>query len=313
MPPHPITLKLGQASLINTEKYHQKEAIIAALGEYYNLDLSTPITPAPQILSEQALGEGNSAKAYLAVAPDGNIACLKIINPKFSDLESFYSAVQSMIVEYLVFTNYPHQNFPITYALGRIGDDLAMLMELGRNWHTEDFPLSPQQLIHTITDYADGLEHLHSLNLVHGDPKPANILDTGNRIVIIDLSAASGVINFNGQTYELIQREATPGYYPHEAGHHSTPLTDIYGLAITIYQMATGNSPDSVVGDLQTGILKFIESGLEIMSLPPDPHIPEPALMVLNRALDYFNPYYQTPKQLVDDFIYQYLKETFEI
>ena len=99
-----------------------------------------------------------------------------------------------------------------------------------------------------IRQVASALEYVHSMNVMHLDVKPANILlNEKDNAVLIDFGLAKQYDNEGHQT------SSTPvgishGYAPLEQyrrGGVSTfsPATDIYSLGATLYKLVTGLTP----------------------------------------------------------------------
>ena len=99
-----------------------------------------------------------------------------------------------------------------------------------------------------IRQVASALEYVHSMNVMHLDVKPANILlSEGDNAILIDFGLAKQYDNEGHQT------STTPvgishGYAPLEQyrrGGVSTfsPATDIYSLGATLYKLVTGLTP----------------------------------------------------------------------
>ena len=99
-----------------------------------------------------------------------------------------------------------------------------------------------------IRQVASALEYVHSMNVMHLDVKPANILlSEGDNAILIDFGLAKQYDNEGHQT------SSTPvgishGYAPLEQyrrGGVSTfsPATDIYSLGATLYKLVTGLTP----------------------------------------------------------------------
>jgi serine/threonine protein kinase len=89
----------------------------------------------------------------------------------------------------------------------------------------------------------DGLWRMHQQGVVHLDVKPANVLlRTSGQPLLLDFGAAQTMDNDDrfGSFQTLTHGFAPPEQY---LDGNLGPWTDIYGLAATIYNCITGNSP----------------------------------------------------------------------
>jgi hypothetical protein len=102
----------------------------------------------------------------------------------------------------------------------------------------EWFPINA--VIQIVLEIGDALDAMHAIGVVHRDVKPANILldRERDRAVLVDVGVAIKAGD---------QRDAagTPGFAAPESflEQATTPTTDVYGLAATIYCLLTGRPP----------------------------------------------------------------------
>src|SRR5437763_4992437 len=95
----------------------------------------------------------------------------------------------------------------------------------------------------------DALIYLHHQDppIVHRDIKPENIIvpARGDEAVLVDFSIAKEYVEERTTT---VIRHGSPGYAALEQyGSGTTPRTDIYGLAATIYTLLTGSIPPDAI------------------------------------------------------------------
>lgn len=109
-------------------------------------------------------------------------------------------------------------------------------------------PLTEELAEHYIRQVADALRYIHSLNTVHLDVKPSNVLlNSKNEAVLIDFGISKHYDEAGEQT------SSTPvgiskGYAPLEQSRDGDvsqfkPSTDIYALGATLYYLITGVVP----------------------------------------------------------------------
>ncbi|HWE47072.1 MAG TPA: serine/threonine-protein kinase [Caulobacteraceae bacterium] len=128
------------------------------------------------------------------------------------------------------------------------GLSLSEMLKAGRKFDEAD-------LIALIRPIADGLCRAHEGGVLHRDIKPANIIvDTDGRPVLIDFGSA----RFDhGQATSTKVTFYTPPYAALEQyvkTYVQGPWTDIYALAVVMYQCVTGEKPPEVLERLHAGL-----------------------------------------------------------
>lgn len=98
-----------------------------------------------------------------------------------------------------------------------------------------------------IRQIAEALGYIHSMNVLHLDVKPANVLLRKNGdAVLIDFGISKRYDETGGQT-STTPTGISKGYAPLEQYNQGiqafTPCTDIYSLGATLYKMITGDTP----------------------------------------------------------------------
>ncbi len=125
-----------------------------------------------------------------------------------------------------------------------------LIMELIRGQSLAEFcqahgPLPPEHAAAMIAQIADALRVAHAAGIVHRDVKPANVMATSDgRLLLADFGVAHVATDES-----LVTRTGallgTPAYMSPEqaAGEAITAASDVYSLAVTLYQMVTGELP----------------------------------------------------------------------
>jgi serine/threonine-protein kinase len=128
--------------------------------------------------------------------------------------------------------------------------------------------------IDILVQAANGLSAIHRAGVVHRDIKPANIMiaDNGTRVVIMDFGLVRNV-EIEDEMRALV---GTPGYLAPElaedkAGADRSPLTDIYSLGVTAFELLTGTLPFN--GESWVEIIRK-----HITEVPPFPSERRPGL-----------------------------------
>ncbi len=99
-----------------------------------------------------------------------------------------------------------------------------------------------------IRQVAEALKYVHSLNRLHLDIKPGNImLGKDGKAVLIDFGASKHYDDETGENTSSLLGINTKGYAPVEQVNQSfksfSPATDIYALGATLYKLMTGITP----------------------------------------------------------------------
>ncbi len=98
-----------------------------------------------------------------------------------------------------------------------------------------------------ILQVAHALIYVHSMNRLHLDIKPGNVMvDKSNKIRLIDFGVSKQYDIVEGENTSTLMGK-TPRYAPIEQMGNSvqkfTPATDIYALGATLYKLLTGITP----------------------------------------------------------------------
>lgn len=114
-------------------------------------------------------------------------------------------------------------------------------------------PLAEEQALQWMLPICDALQYLHTRTppLLHRDVKPSNIVVTpGGHPVLVDFGIAKAHLPGMNQTVTFVRKAGTEGYAPPEqyaATGLTGPWSDVYGLGATLYQLLTGQLPQTAV------------------------------------------------------------------
>ncbi len=160
-------------------------------------------------------------------------------------------------------------NIAAVYSLESFDTFDAIIMEYvkGPTLAAVAGKLSPSAIVHVGLELANGLEVAHAAGVLHRDLKPANAITTAEGTVkLIDF----GIAQQEGG--ERLTRQGclvgTLHYMAPEAfsGAGTSPATDVYGLAATLYELVAGTPPFANCSE--TELLRAKMSGQAPRSLP---------------------------------------------
>jgi non-specific serine/threonine protein kinase len=135
------------------------------------------------------------------------------------------------------------------------GVSLSKLLKEGRRFNE-------RSLWNIIKPVAEGLDRAHRVGVLHRDIKPPNILITDdNRPVLIDFGSArfeaaeatSTSVTFHTPPYAAVEQYVKT--YP------QGPWTDVYALAVVLYECVTGEKPPEVLERLHGGLGTALSDG----------------------------------------------------
>jgi len=204
------------------------------------------------------VGEGAVAHVWEAtVAKDLGKYAIKVMNPRPDLLApSILENVRKRFSrEARHGMTLAHPNIVRHRDSGEVRGRPFLVMDFGDESLEEILRKGPMSLRTTFTvvqGCLGGLEYLHATNCVHRDIKPANILRFGERFVLGDL----GIVHWSDMnpaftSAATITRSSVQlgsWYYmapeQRRSPHNATPVSDVYSLGVTWYQMLTGDTPD---------------------------------------------------------------------
>lgn len=201
------------------------------------------------------LGEGSFAEVFLAreKALD-RPAAVKVLR---SRLASDETARKRFLREARLSARIHHPNVVAVYRVGELESDgrpfLVMEYIDGRTF--EDIlaasgTLDDAEVRHILAEVCKALDAAHELGIIHRDVRPGNIMRTrdGERIVLTDFGLA-GILESGGEAVTRLTGEGqilgNVRYAPPEqlSGASVQPGSDIYSLAVTAYELLTGDGP----------------------------------------------------------------------
>jgi eukaryotic-like serine/threonine-protein kinase len=200
------------------------------------------------------LGEGRFAEVFLAWEKglDRPVA-VKVLRTSLANQEA---PRRRFLREARLSARIQHPNVVAVHRVGELDDGRPYLvMEYIDGQNLQDFlaaagPLAETEVRRILSEVSVALDVAHGLGIIHRDLRPGNIMRTrdGGRYVLTDFGLA-GVLETGG---EAGPRLTVPGeilggvrYAAPEQleGGSAQPSLDIYSLAVTAYELLTGQGP----------------------------------------------------------------------
>jgi len=177
------------------------------------------------------------------------LPCGYVLKSAYPDIEGRRQSLRDIEREFQIYQRLPRHDRLLQMI--RYSPDEGLVLEYmpGGNLREHlrgptaaDIPI-PQRL-QWACDAAEGLQVLHSHNIIHCDIKTENfLLDSALRLRIIDFSGSSidekWASAFEGARFCL----------PRSLDEPSTTITDLFALGSTIYEIMTGKQPYEDLSD----------------------------------------------------------------
>ncbi len=233
---------------------------------------------------KQRLGRGGMAEVYLAI--DERIqreVAVKIVSSSQNEFaERFAREAQAM-------GNLRHDHLLPAYDYGEQEPWLYLVMPYIAHGTLSDLlkhgPLSLAHAGELLQQIASALQYAHQRGLIHRDIKPSNILLRDDHYAYLADFGLARALEGGGDLTQTGTLLGTPEYMaPELAEGPAGKSSDIYALAIVLYEMISGRVPFR--GD--TAISTFWKHMREYPRTPSqfNPIIPGKVDRVLMRALD---------------------------
>ena len=173
---------------------------------------------------------------------------IKSLRPELLNDKSFVDRFRGEATSLAKLT---HPNITTLYNLLSEGGNLYLIMECVRGETLEDLlkkrdggRLGARESLAIIAQVADGLSYAHSMGIIHRDIKPANVMvTTSGAVKIMDF----GIARVRGS--QRLTRDGgalgTLAYMSPEQvrGEEPDGRSDLYSLAIMLYEMLAGSVP----------------------------------------------------------------------
>ena len=142
-------------------------------------------------------------------------------------------------------------------------------------------PLPVSEAVEHIRQACEALAYVHEQQVVHRDVKPANLILSGDGIVLVDFGIAR-----EQSTTHATRALGTPRYAAPEvlSGTAATSRSDVYGLAATLWALIAGTPPTFGKRLRLPAAGPTVEAALHA-GLEPDPELRLPTAEAFAQAL----------------------------
>jgi serine/threonine protein kinase len=227
---------------------------------------------------------------------------IKIMRPNIAQDDQ---GLQRFLQEARTSTMIKHKNLAMLYDFAQLDDgSYYMVWEFidGTNiqkWIGANGPMPARLTVEIAIQALNGLEHLHSMGLIHRDISPENIMLSQDHhgkllVKVIDFGIAKQLAEGEGgqgltQTGMFLGKlkYASPeqaGFL--KEGEHLDPRSDLYSFGIVLYEMLAGRAPFQATNP-HGYILKHVtEKPAPIGELNPEARVPAPLESVIMRSLE---------------------------
>ncbi len=227
---------------------------------------------------------------------------IKIMRPNVAQDDQ---GLQRFLQEARTSTMIKHKNLAMLYDFAQLDDgSYYMVWEFidGTNiqkWIGKNGAMPPRLTIEIAVQALNGLDHLHSMGLIHRDVSPENIMLSQDHhgkllVKVIDFGIAKSLAE--GDTGQhLTQTGMFLGKLkyasPEQAGflkegEHLDPRSDLYSFGIVMYEMLAGRAP-FLATNPNGYILKHVtEKPAPIAAINPEAKVPPQLEAIIMKSLE---------------------------
>ena len=204
------------------------------------------------------IGSGGMGSVYKAEQPSMNrMVAIKVLHPRFATRDDLVARFRR---EARAMSQLSHPNTARVYKYGALDDgSVYFVMDYleGKNlaaWVRENGPMQAERAVHLMAQVCGALEEAHRAGIVHRDLKPENVFLTiqgGSTDFpkVLDFGLAKMSEKQMGRGSMMFTQQGmvfgTPEFMsPEQAqGEPLDNRSDIYSLALILYELITGKLP----------------------------------------------------------------------
>src|SRR6184192_407726 len=227
---------------------------------------------------------------------------IKIMRPNVAADDQ---GMQRFLQEARTSTMIKHRNLAMLYDFAQLDDgSYYMVWEFidGTNiqkWIATNGPMLSRLTVEIAIQALTGLDHLHSMGLIHRDISPENIMLSQDHhgkllVKVIDFGIAKSLAD-GDQGHGLTQTGMFLGKLkyasPEQAGflkegEHLDPRSDLYSFGIVMYEMLAGRAPFQATNPHGYIIKHVTEKPAAIGEINPEVKIPSQLEEIVMRSLE---------------------------
>lgn len=229
------------------------------------------------------LGTGGMASVYRARHTRlQRLVALKVMHPELTLRDSDFS--ERFLREARIAADLSHPNIVQVYDVNLHGKNHFIAMEFVSGGDLKErlkTPIDRDELVFIVDQITRGLDYAHARGYIHRDIKPANILFRDSGEALVSDFGIARAIDSDTHLTKTGSVIGTPTYMSPEQASGATVdgRTDLYSVAVIIYEILTGTVP--YVGETSLSIaIKHIGD--------PIPTLPKPLRAIqpfINRGL----------------------------
>jgi serine/threonine protein kinase/ligand-binding sensor domain-containing protein len=224
----------------------------------------------------QQLGQGGMATVYKAYQANmDRYVAVKVLSFQFANQPEILGRFQH---EARLVARLEHPHILPVYDFGESSGIPYMVMRYLEAGTLKDRllsgPVTLQEIDHIFTQLADALSYAHENGVIHRDIKPSNaMLDKRNQVFLTDFGIAK-LVEGSPEFTATGAITGTPAYMSPEQVHGMKldPRTDIYSLAIMLYEMIGGRVPFEAETPMAVILKKVQEPLPPVSKFKPDVH-----------------------------------------
>jgi serine/threonine-protein kinase len=263
------------------------------VGENHDTLIGRVLAGRYRVLSQ--IGQGGMGTVYRAQHQMlGRVDAVKVIRPEVSQNPQ---TMQRFLREAKLASSINHPNAVVIHDFGEAENGiiyLAMEFIEGRSLDDlirQESPVPVERAVRIAKQIAQALDAAHGLSIVHRDLKPENILVLPNDFVkVVDFGIAKSIgANETGKSVTQAGFViGTPKYMSPEQvlGEPVDARSDIYSLALVVYELLTGMSPFAGTTPQAQMVYRVSEAPVSMNRIRPGFSLPVEIDQVVMRGLE---------------------------